>query len=178
MRCFIAIDLTRDVRDEIERVQQELLARKGWAGKVTERENLHLTLKFLGEIDEGKLKEVISKLREIQMPDFSCYLGNLGVFTPSLIKIVWIHIIGKEVLELQKQIDDKLRGMFPPEARFMSHLTIARVKSVNDKKLFLDEIGKIKTQNLKIPIREFCLMKSELGENGPSYMEIEKFRLG
>ncbi|MFH1711460.1 MAG: RNA 2',3'-cyclic phosphodiesterase [Nanoarchaeota archaeon] len=177
MRCFIALDFTRDFRDEIERVQQELEKKKGWQGKLTERENLHLTLKFLGEIEDEKVEEVQKKLREIKMPDFSCYLGNLGVFTPSLIKIVWVHIIGKEVLELQKKIDEKLKDLFEPEKRFMSHLTIARVKFVKDKKILLGELGKIKTQNLKFPVREFYLMKSELTEKGPIYEELEKFSL-
>ena len=177
MRCFIALDFTRDFRDEIERVQKELEKKKVWGGKITERENLHLTLKFLGEIEESKAGEVRKKLREVKMKDFSCYLGNLGVFTPSQIKIVWAHIIGKEILELQKKIDDSLKDLFAPEKRFMSHLTIARVKLVKDKKLFLEDIGKIKTQNLKFPVREFYLMKSELTEKGPIYEEIEKFPL-
>lgn len=177
MRCFISVDFNRDVRDELERVQQELTGLKVWHGKLTERENLHLTLKFLGEIEESKVEEVRKRLREIKMPQFSCYLGNLGVFTPSFIKIVWAHIIGKEILELQKQIDEKLKDLFHPEKRFMSHLTIARVKDVKDNKLFLEELGKIKTQNLKFSVREFYLMKSELNEGGPIYTDIEAFRL-
>lgn len=178
VRCFIALDFTRDFRDEVERVQQELSKKKVWQGKLTERENLHLTLKFLGEIPEDKVEEVRKKLREIKMKKFDCYLGNLGVFTPSFIKIVWVHIIGKEVLELQKLIDEKLSDLFPKEKRFMSHLTVARVKIVKDNKLFLEELGKIKTQNLKFPVREFYLLKSELTEKGPIYSEIEKFSLG
>jgi len=181
MRCFIALDFTRDFRDEIERVQKELeKLNQGSATpiiKLTERENLHLTLKFLGEIDNEKVGEVRKKLREVKTGDFSCYLGNLGVFTPTQIKIVWAHIIGKEILELQKKIDEKLKDLFVPEKRFMSHLTIARVKLVKDKKVFLEELGKIKTQNLKFPVRDFYLMKSELTEKGPIYEEIEKFSL-
>lgn len=177
MRCFIALDFTRDFRDEIERVQEQLAGKKVWQGKLTERENLHLTLKFLGEIEENKVEEVKKRLREIKMKKFDCYIGNLGVFTPSFIKIVWAHIIGKEILELQKLIDEKLADLFPKEKRFMSHLTIARVKIVKDNKLFLEELGKIKTQNLKLPVREFYLMSSELTEKGPIYSEVEKFSM-
>ena len=176
-RCFIALDFTREFRDEIERVQQELWKKKTWQGKLTERENLHLTLKFLGEIPEERVEDVRKRLREIKTPKFSCYLGNLGVFTPLFVKIVWVHIIGKEVLELQKMIDEKLADLFPKERRFMSHLTIARVKIVKDNKLFLEELGKIKTRNLKLPVREFYLFSSELTEKGPIYSEIEKFSL-
>ena len=177
IRCFIAIDFPREIMEEIERVQKELKGKKNWQGKLTETENIHLTLKFLGEIDEKKVEIVKKRLHEIRFPRFNSYIGNLGVFTPAEIKIVWIHIIGEELIGLQKWIDEMLWDLFPKEKRFMSHLTIARVKKVKDTKLFLEELGKIKTQNLKIKINDFYLFESKLKPTGPEYVELEKFRL-
>ncbi|MBU4086828.1 MAG: RNA 2',3'-cyclic phosphodiesterase [Nanoarchaeota archaeon] len=177
IRCFIAVDLSLEAVKEIERAQRELSKKKTWQGKITEPANLHLTLKFLGEIEEERVEEVRRRLREIKFPKFSCYIGNLGVFTPNNIKIVWAHIIGNEVLGLQKWVDESLWDMFPKEKRFMSHLTIARVKMVKDKKLFLQELEKVKTQNLKFPVKNFYLIKSELREKGPVYTTLEKFEL-
>ena len=177
IRCFIAIDFPKDIMNEIERVQKELGKKKIWQGKLTERTNLHLTLKFLGEIPESKLEEVKKKLAEIKIPQFHSYLGNLGVFTPSFIKIVWIHVISKEILELQKLVDEKLKDIFKPESRFMSHLTIARIKKVKDNKLFLEELGKIKAQNMRFKVDDFVLVKSELTEKGPIYTDLERFSL-
>ena len=177
VRCFIAIDFPKEIKNEIVRVQRELAKKKMWQGKLTEAENLHLTLKFLGEISSDKVEEVRKRLREIKFPRFNCYLGNLGVFTPTRIKIVWIHIIGKEILGLQKWVDEKLWDLFPKEKRFMSHLTIARVKNVKDSKLFLEELEKIRAQNLKFPVASFSLIKSELKPKGPVYTDIESFKL-
>jgi 2'-5' RNA ligase len=177
-RCFIAIDLPREIQGEIMRLQKELSAVKTWTGKITEKENLHLTLKFLGEIPAAKLEVVKKRLREIKFPRFNSFVGNLGVFTKERVRIMWVHLIGNELLALQKWVDEALWDLFPKEKRFMSHLTIARVKSVKDKKLFLEEFEKIKTQNLKFETRDFRLIKSELGERGPKYTELEKFPLG
>lgn len=178
VRCFIAINFPKEIKKEIERAQKEVELRKVlWGGKLTEPENLHLTLKFLGEIPESRVEEVRKRLRDIKMRRFNCYLGNLGVFTPSLIKIVWVHIIGKEVLELQAQIDKRLEDLFPKEKRFMSHLTIARIKKVMDNRIFMHELEKIKTQNIKFPVLSFSLMRSELTKEKPIYSEIEKFSL-
>lgn len=176
-RCFIAIDFNKKVEDDVENIQKILLNKKIFHGKLTEKNNLHLTLKFLGEIDETKLEEVKKRLREIKFNKFKAYLGEIGFFSPSRVKIVWIHILSKQILELQKLIDEKLNNLFKKEERFMSHLTIARVKNIKDKKLFINEIKKIKTSNLEFDVNSFFLVKSELSEKGPIYTDIEKFPL-
>jgi len=174
-RCFVAIDFPKEIREEIIRVQSELKKKNLFHGKLVEEENLHLTLKFLGEISAEKVEEVKKKLKDVKFSEFKAYLGELGVFSPSYIKIVWVHIIEKQILELQKKIDEKLSELFPKEERFMSHLTIARVKDVKDKKIFLEELGKIKVQNLSFSVSGFYLLKSELTEQGPIYSILEEY---
>ena len=66
IRAFIAIDFPDDVIKEVARVG-EVLGKKKFTGKMTELENLHLTLKFLGEIDEERVKEVQKRLKEIKV---------------------------------------------------------------------------------------------------------------
>jgi len=177
IRCFIAIDLPREVIKEIERVQQELKKKNMFVGKLTEGENLHLTLKFLGEIDLKKIEEVKKKLQEIKCSKFMAYLGEIGVFSQNFIRIIWIHVLGKQILELQKEIDKKMSEIgFRIEERFMSHLTIARVKKVSDKRIFLDELKKINVQNLGFLVDKFYLIKSELKSEGSVYDVIEEFK--
>lgn len=177
IRAFIAVDFPREAVKEILRIQNEIKKKNILIGKFTEEENLHLTLKFLGEIDKEKLEKVKEKLKELKFKKFQSYLGELGVFSSNFIKIVWIHLLGKQFLDMQKQIDETLKEQFEKEERFMSHLTIARVKKVKDKKLFLEELKKIKVSNIGFSVDRFYLLKSVLKSGGPEYSVIEKYDL-
>ena len=68
-----------------------------------------------------------------------------------------------------------LKGMFKPEERFMSHLTIARVKYAKDKKGFVEAVKGIKTRDVKFKVDCFELKSSELKPLGPVYKTIEKY---
>jgi len=174
-RCFIALDLSRECRQEIQRIQ-DLLKKKGlFLGRFTEPENLHLTLKFLGEISEEQILEVKKRLKEIKMTKLPCELGEVGVFSKSFVKIVWTRLHGKSIFELQKQIDQQLLGLFEKEIRFMSHITIARVKNVPDKKSFFEYLKSIKPKPVKFIAKSFVLKKSELLLEGPTYTDLEEF---
>lgn len=176
-RCFIALDMPREVVNEVERIQKEIIKKKVFHGKIIEGENLHLTLKFLGEINTDIIKKVEDKLETIDSGKFSAKLGVLGVFSKNYIKIVWIKIIGKEIYELQKKIDDSLESFFRKEERFMSHLTIARPQQTKNKQLFLDELKKISVKQIEFEIDRFYLIKSELKPDGPVYTIIREFKL-
>ncbi len=176
MRCFIAIDLPREIVREIERIQKELDKKKVFVGKFVELENLHLTLKFLGEIDEEKIEEVKKELKKIKFSSFDLGLGSLGVFSSNFIRIVWVKVLGKGVYELQRLIDSSIEGLgFEKENRFMGHITLARVKSVKDRKLFLKRLNEISVSKKSFSVDRFYLIKSELKPFGPEYEILEEF---
>lgn len=176
IRCFISIDFPDDVIKEVARVQEELEKVK-FMGKLTELENLHLTLKFLGEIPIEKVEEVRTKLREIEFKEFECKLGETGVFSiRGNPKIAWIKVEGEGVWELQKKIDERMNEQgFKREERFMSHLTIARIKHVKEKTVFVDRVKNLGIKSLQFKVDKFKLMKSELRMLGPVYSQIEEF---
>ncbi|MBW2985277.1 RNA 2',3'-cyclic phosphodiesterase [Candidatus Woesearchaeota archaeon] len=172
IRSFISINLPKKVKEKVKEVQEKL---PEFIGKTTEINNLHLTLKFLGEIDEGKIEIVKERLRSIKFNKFITEGGNLGVFSEKFIRIVWLHLTNCK--KLQKEVDEKLKNIFEKEERFMSHLTIARVKSC-DKEKFLEELKKIEVPKIDFVIDKFYLMKSELSLEGPKYEVIEEYDLG
>jgi len=178
MRTFIAIDIPEPVKEQIVEIQNSLPEFKG---KRTEFENLHLTLKFLGEVDEKKIEEIKEKLREIKLKQFGAEIDSMGVFdnrkSNSYTRqiVVWLGI--RNCDELQREVDEKLSGLFEKEKRFMSHLTIARVKSVRDKRKFLEEIRKIKLPEMKFAVENFKLKKSILTEEKPIYENLEIYNL-
>jgi len=171
-RCFISIDLPEQLVSEVKRVQDSL---PDFKGKKTELKNLHLTLKFLGEISGEKVEEVKKRLSKIKLKSFSISLGNVGVFAPSYVRIIWISLIGAE--ELQKKIDEALDGLFKKEKRFMGHLTIGRVNGIKDKKKFLEDLDKITISKIKFNAKSFELKESFLNSVGPHYETLGEYKL-
>ncbi len=177
-RCFICIDFPKQIREKVKRIQDNLPEFKG---KKTEIENLHLTLKFLGEIEEEKILKVKENLKKIKLKKFKIKINKIGVFSEKFIRIVWLGVDeqdeeSKKLWDLQKEIDNKLNGIFEKEKRFMGHITIARVKNIKDKKKFLDRLNEIKI-NVDFEVREFKLKESILKPEGPEYKDIEVYYL-
>ena len=175
-RAFICLEFPDEIIKEVARVQ-ESLCNKMFTGKMTELGNLHLTLKFLGEIDDEMVEKVKEKLREIKFAPFRCCFGITGTFSiRGNPRIVWIKLNGEEIWNLQKKIDSALQELFKPEERFMSHLTIARVKYVKDKKAFREYVKKISVKEIKFNVDCFKLKSSDLKTNGPVYQDLEKYK--
>ncbi len=175
IRCFIAIKLPDELKKEIKNIQNLIKNKNFFDGMFVEKENLHLTLKFLGEIDSKKIEEVKKRLKEASSKEFDMYSANVGVFNKKEVRIIWLKI--NNVNELQKEIDERLKDIFDEEKRYMGHVTIARVKKVNDKQGLLDYLEGIKFRKMKFIVKEFYLIKSELSDSGPIYEVIEKYSL-
>ncbi len=167
MRAFIAIDIPDNAKKEIANIQKQLPEFKG---KLTEESNLHLTLKFLGEISEEQTEKIKESLKKIKFRKFTAKLSDLGFFSESFIRIIWIKLENCD--ELQKEVDNELKDLFKKEERFMSHLTIARVKAVKDKKRFIDELKKIKVNPIEFEVSKVHLKKSVLTSKGPVYEDV------
>lgn len=173
-RCFIALDLPENIINEVNKIQEKLKKKKLFFGKYIELQNIHLTLKFLNEIADEQIEKVKEKLKEIKSNSFETEITEAGVFSEDSIRIVWLKL--SNVDELQAKIDDILEGTFPKENRFMSHLTMARVKTIEDKEKLISLLKEIKF-NIKGRIKYFTFFKSTLTKEGPIYEVIEKYEL-
>jgi len=175
-RSFICIEFPDEIIKEVARVQ-EVLENQKFNGKMTELENLHLALKFLGEINQETLNKVKEALRKIEFKEMELKLGKAGIFhykgNP---KIVWLKIQGKKIYELQEKIDKALEGLFKKEERFMGHLTLARIKYLKDKKAFEEYIKNLGTKEITFKINSFSLKKSDLRPLGPIYTTLEDYK--
>ena len=170
MRCFIGIELSLEATKEIERLQK--IIKPHFVGKITSSKNLHLTLKFLGEIEDATLNKVKKKLSTIEHQSFELILNGLGVFSQQFIKMVWVKV---STVSLQPLIDNYLKDIFQPEHRFMGHITIARVKKLKDKDAFLKLINSTNINMITFIVREFHLKESILTKEGPIYKVINKY---
>jgi RNA 2',3'-cyclic 3'-phosphodiesterase len=176
-RVFVAVDFPSEVVKEVARIQG-FLGKKMFTGKMTELENLHLTLKFLGELDEERLEEVRKALEKVSFEEFEGVLDRVGTFSyRGKPRIVWLKIGGGSgIRRLQMEIDGMLGEIgFEKEERFMSHLTIARVKHVKDARRFRDFVLGLGVKKLKFGVGEFKLKESELKKMGPEYTTLETY---
>lgn len=178
MRAFIAIKLSPKILMEIKGIQENL---PFFSGKKTELKNLHLTLKFLGEISSEKVEEVKSRLRKIKFNKFESEIKDLGFFDNRTSDkfdrqiVIWLGITNCE--KIQEEVDISLEGLYKKENRFMAHLTIARVKKIRDKENFIQCLKKINVPKMFFTVDRFYLMESNLTSEGPRYDEIEKYNL-
>jgi len=171
MRCFIAVEMYKGIKDYLYELQLELRkqvkdCKINWVVK----RNLHLTMKFLGEVEEEKLEEVKKRLKRIEFEPFEVRLDKMGVFpSEDFIRVVFVGLQPEEkIIALQQRIDMELLDLFSKEQEFHGHVTIARVKFVKDKKRFR-EIFKQEIEQKTMVVESFQLMKSDLKKEGPSY---------
>lgn len=172
MRLFIAIDFN-ELKDYFAELQK-LLPKDV---KLSFTKTFHITLKFLGEVQPDKVENIISNLKKIKFQSFSVHLDSIGAFpAENYIRVVWIGIKPEDkIMELQKNIDDSLNGLFKKEKNFKAHITLSRVKYIEDKKSFVEQMKRIKVENKKIEVNDFRLIKSILSPKGVIYENLAMF---
>ncbi|MGC8970096.1 MAG: RNA 2',3'-cyclic phosphodiesterase [Conexivisphaera sp.] len=180
VRCFVAVD----VRLEGDRLRAYEEITRALVGamrvKPVEEENLHLTLKFIGEVEEERLQRIREALRGVRYHRFTATLRGLGAFpSPRNPRVIWIGVEEgeRELRELRESVEEALRGLVPrDEEGFTAHLTIARVKGParGGTELF-SEYGDYDFGRLTVS--EFKLKRSVLTRTGPVYTDIEVYPL-
>lgn len=174
MRTFISIKLPPKILMQIKDIQAAL---PDFSGKKTELKNLHLTLKFLGEVSSEGIEKIKLNLRKIKFNKFEAEIKEIGFFDKGKEEggILWLGITNCGAF--QNEIDNSLEELYVKEKRFMGHLTIARVKNIIDKKRFNDTLAKINIPKMFFIIDKFYLMESYLKKEGPEYKIIEEYYL-
>ena len=187
MRIFIAIDIDEKTRAAIADVQKQLNAkvdiRRGDA-KWVEPENIHLTLKFLGEIDDSKLPEIKEITEQVAAAHnkFTLDIESVGSFGGRSAKVVWVGASKgtDELLALQKDLDEQLTlADFPSEDReFSAHLTICRVRNPKAGFKLAEAVGQFAKLKLgSIDADAVCIYQSRLTPEGPIYTQLASFKL-
>jgi len=180
MRAFIAIEFPEEIKTDIFHNFEKLKETGIVSGNFVEKENLHLTLKFLGDLNEEKAKKIQEKLSEVNFRKFRVKIGEIGFFPKEkYIRTIWIELKAEEIQKLQKIIDDKLFeiGISKDEREFTSHITAVRIKSVKNKDIFLERLKKLRIKKQDFEVSNFSLIKSELTARCPIYKKIADFKL-
>lgn len=176
MRLFLAINLPKELKGQLFELGQ-LLKAIGDINTVKE-ENIHITLKFLGEAEPEK---VINALESVKFMPFEVALKGVGAFpNASCARVIWAGCEkgSGEIAELHKMIEGAL-PQFERDRDFHPHATIARVISLSDPQGLIEFMsGNSITKFGSFDAKSFELMKSELSRDGPKYEAVKSFSLG
>lgn len=182
-RTFIAIKIP--VSDKLKKILKIL--RTGLKEdniKWVDTENLHITLSFIGDTSEEDVDNITKKLGEIasEHKATNLHFKEIGVFRNiRKPRVLWVGMERNEILEkLQSDIELMLSGLGirRDNKSFKPHLTIARIKWINDINVLKEYLQKYKGETIqKTKIEKIIYYESKLTANGPIYNSIKKFPL-
>jgi 2'-5' RNA ligase len=187
MRVFIAIDLPQRVKDTLAQIQKGL-KKTGADVKWVQANNIHLTLKFLGDIEESALEKLIQAitLAVDHLTGYMINIDRIGAF-PRLEapRIIWAGI-DRGARETNKIVEDLEEGLsaigIPKEEKpFACHITLGRTRSAQGKTGLAHELkttnAMIRPEELEFMAKQITLFQSTLTPGGPIYKELQAINL-
>ena len=167
MRVYIAIDFEDNIKNYFDKITS-YIKRHCIEGSFTEKNNFHLTIRFIGEVDNiqiTKIKEVIDRTA-LKVSPFKLLVNNLGIFKRKKTNILWLGIEQNAALsELHKELSILLKEFKIPfyDKLFMPHITLGRRVLFHEALEDLNNL--IQFERISIPVKAISLMASK-EENG------------
>jgi 2'-5' RNA ligase len=161
IRIFTAIDLPLDIKNSLNSLRCKIKGAR-WIGP----DQMHLTLSFIGEVPQGKLREITETLDQISYHPFSIKLQGVGHFG---LKAFWVGVaLNDDLSFLKEEIDQKLKGLgIEIDSRnFRPHITLARLKDAGLANL-LEEFSLYESREFEVD--KFILYSSNLTQAGAIY---------
>lgn len=176
MRLFVGIDPPDPIKVML------LSAMGGISGARWQRDDqLHLTLRFIGEVDRHMAADVAAALSGVHHPELTIALEGTDVFgKPGRPDTLWVGVTPEEPVKvLHNKVDQCLArvGLLPEKRQFKPHITIARLgPRIGALNGFLEESGGLTSP--PFTVRDFCLYESRLTQEGANYTILERYPLG
>ncbi|MDE2860341.1 MAG: RNA 2',3'-cyclic phosphodiesterase [Chloroflexota bacterium] len=189
IRAFIAVELPPPTRDMLAGVVQHLASRVDGSVRWSRPESLHLTLRFLGNIDVESVpavSDVVSRCAASARP-FELALGGIGGFERlRAMRVIWMSIAGdvEPLTQLYRAVEDELESLgFARERRaFRPHITLGRVRDgapVPQRRAVADALAAVEFDaGPMLPVETIALIRSVLTPAGSEYTRLHTTRLG
>jgi len=185
IRAFIAIELDEPVRRGLADLQEDL-ERSGADVKWVKPANLHLTVKFLGQVEDEtvrRVNEIMEKAVEGVAP-FGLRIAGAGSFPRGRRpRVVWVaaHEVGSALEAIHRRLEKGLAsvGVAPDGRRFVAHVTLGRVRSGRRAERLADGIDRAADREFgEVTVNALTLFESTLTPTGPIYGSIGRASLG
>ncbi len=184
VRTFICIEIPADIRRRIEELQRTLRSLDAQASWVRVQ-NIHLTLKFLGDVERGRIETVTEAVADaaLETCPFEIEIGGAGAFpSPKNPRVLWVGLvrIADELRQLHRTVENNLArsGFARDEKKFSPHLTIARLRSLRNAALLAEKLIATGFAPESFLAREVIVMRSELSSAGSIYTPLAIIKLG
>jgi 2'-5' RNA ligase len=176
------------LKEELGRIESILKAGNTTPVKWVDFESIHLTLKFLGDIESSRVGEIIEGIKNacVGISPFELKIKGLGVFpNPARTRIAWVGLVDAtdELSLLQRNIESEMEKLeYERETRkFSPHLTLARVRdqaTPDERERFGNLVTATAFSSERITVNSVSLMKSHLTRQGALYTRLGSIRLG
>lgn len=182
MRVFVAIDLNRDIIDMCMGAMSSLKECDADI-RFTNPENLHITMKFLGEVREECLDDVYREIERVsrEFAPFRVVISGIGYFGKKVFpRVVWAGISeGRETLfNMSLSLEKGLSHIRKDSREPNPHITLARIRSPTHSDNLIETIMSMGSVKLgEVYVKEIKLKASDLNKNGPVYSDLKAFSL-
>jgi RNA 2',3'-cyclic 3'-phosphodiesterase len=170
LRLFVAIDPPEEIRAQLSAMCFGIPGAK-WL----EKEQIHLTLRFIGEVDGGRFEDIREALTAIRAEPFSMRLKGVGYFPPrKQPRVLWVGVeSNSSLLQLRNRVEKALvrTGVEPEHRKFAPHLTLARLKDTPPTKLANFLAGNALYASTPFEVTEFQLYSSKLTREGAAHVK-------
>lgn len=184
VRLFVAIEITGEIRKKLAEFQDELKrvdADVGWVAP----ENIHITLKFIGAMDEEKIEAVVTIIKDsvIHIKPFDLDYRGVGALpTEKNPRVVFAHVIdtGGVLTRIHERLDNQLvaLGVEHEDRKFNAHLTVGRIKTRRNVRKLIENLNSYNGFDFGSEhVTQVVLMKSDLSPEGPIYTKLHSVDL-
>jgi 2'-5' RNA ligase len=176
IRLFVAIPLPENLRDRLQSLCHGVRDAR-WVS----RDTMHLTLRFIGEVEEPLVDEICDALSEVRSEAFPLRLAGVGHFeTGRKVRTLWAGVEkSPALLSLQERVESAVRrgGAAPDSRRFTAHVTLARLKPSPSHKVagWVEANAMFGTEPFTVD--RFVLYESFLSHSGAIHSPVETFAL-
>jgi 2'-5' RNA ligase len=177
IRLFVGLGLPEDLGERLTGLRGQIPGAR-WVA----RENLHMTLRFIGEVDEETAVDIDAALARIDAPPFEVALHGVGHFeSRGLVRALWVGVERDPALDhLQARVETACQrsGLAPEGRKFHPHVTLARCRDTRTTRIggFLADHGGFRAP--AFPVESFALYSSTLGRGGAVYIRETDYPLG
>lgn len=181
VRTFLALDIPDEIKGRIMDVEGRV-ERSEADVKLVERENLHVTMKFLGDVTDDTIEKIYRVMMGTREGKFEMEVKGTGVFpNQRMVRVLWVGIgAGSEkVTSIFRRLDAGTAELgFPQERHFTPHITIGRVRSPRNRDELIKAMEKYSSEKFgTTAVDRIVLKKSVLTPRGPIYSNLREAEL-